>query len=209
MRNILIIDDQEVVREGVMKILEELGANTFGEAGTALQALNLAREQAWDIAVLNLSIGGGSGLAVLKDLKQIHPTLPVLVLSMHPEEQYARRAYKAGAAGCVSKASPRSELIQAIQKIIEGGRYISPALAENLLLDMERGIDRPLHETLSDREYEVMRLIASGKTVREIAELLSLSAKTVSTYRTRILEKMRMKTNAELTHYAIHAELVD
>jgi DNA-binding NarL/FixJ family response regulator len=166
-------------------------------------------EQDWDVVVLDLSLGDRSGLELLKELKQIRPRLPVLILSMHSEQQYARRAFKAGAGGYITKDSPRAELVEAINRVAEGGRYVSHALAEELVMDLERGTSRPPLETLSDREFEVMRLIASGKTVGEIAVLLSLSNKTISTYRARILEKMGMRTNAELTLYAIQNGLVD
>jgi two-component system, NarL family, invasion response regulator UvrY len=210
MKRILIIDDHEIVRDGLKNILNEQSEDsTFGEAGTAPEALALVTEQDWDVVVLDLSLGGRSGLEILKELKQIRPRLPVLILSMHSEEQYARRAFKAGAAGYITKDSPRAELVKAINRVAEGGRYVSHALAEELVIGLERGSDRPPHEILSDREFEVMRLIASGKTVGEIAVLLSLSDKTISTYRARILEKMRMKTSAELTHYAIQNKLVD
>jgi len=210
MKRILIVDDHEVLRDGVKRVFEKQpGSVTFGEASTVQEALKLVRDQDWDIAVLDISLGDRSGLEVLKELKQIRPRLPVLILSMHSEEQFARRAFKAGAAGYITKDSPRAELVKAINKVAEGGKYVSHALAEELVIDLERGSDRPPHETLSDREFEVMRLIASGKTVGEIASLLSLSDKTVSTYRARILEKMSMKTNAELTHYAIKSGLVD
>lgn len=210
MIKILIVDDHEVVREGVKKIFErQPGAAAFGEAGTAQEALTLAREEEWDVAVLDLSLGGRNGLEVLKELKQIRPRLPVLILSMHSEEQYARRAFRAGAAGYVTKGSSRVELVEAVDKVMKGGRYVTPALAEKLVLSLDRDSELNRHETLSDREFEVMCLIASGKTVGEIAEILSLSNKTISTYRARILEKMDMKTNAELTYYAIHNHLVD
>jgi DNA-binding NarL/FixJ family response regulator len=210
MKKILIIDDHEVVRDGVKKIFDEQpGTALFGEASTPTEALRLMREQVWDVVVLDLSLGGRNGLELLKELQQTHPRLPVLILSMHSEEQYARRAFKAGAAGYITKDSPRAELAKAINKVIAGGRYISPALAEKLVVDLSRGTDRPPHETLSDREFEVMHLIASGKTVSEIAAMLSLSDKTISTYRARLLEKMGMKTNAELTHYAIQNKLVN
>ena len=163
----------------------------------------------WDAVILDLSFASKSGLEVLKELKHLRPRLPVLVLTMHSEEQYARRAFKAGAAGFITKDSPRAELSKAIHKVMEGGKYLSPALAERLIIDLERGADCPPDETLSDREYQVMRLIASGKTLREIAALLSLSDKTISTYRARLMEKMGMRTNAELTHYAIQNKLVD
>lgn len=210
MKKILVVDDHAVVREGIKKIFDEQpGTTVFGEASNAPEALKLVREQDWDVVVLDLSIGDRSGLELLKELKQIRPKLPVLILSMHSEEQYARRAFKAGAAGYITKDSPRAELVTAINKVVKGGRYFSPSLAERLIVDLGRGTDCPPHERLSDREFEVMRLIASGKTVGEIAQMLALSDRTISTYRARILEKMGMKTNAELTHYAIHNKLVD
>jgi two-component system invasion response regulator UvrY len=210
MKKILILDDHEVVREGVKKILDEQPEPvTFGEASTAPEALGKVRDEDWDIVLLDLSLGERNGLEVLKELKQLRPRLPVLILSMHSEEQYARRAFKAGATGYVTKGSPSAELVKAINKVIKGGVYVSPSLAERLVSDLGSGTDRAPHESLSDREFEVMRLIASGKTVGEIAEMLSLSDKTISTYRARILEKTGMKTNAELTHYAIQNKLVD
>lgn len=210
MKRMLIVDDHGVLRDGVKRVFEKQpGTPTFGEASTVHEALRLVREQDWDVVLLDISLGDRSGLEVLKELKQIRPQLPVLILSMHSEGQFARRAFKAGAAGYVTKDSPRAELVKAINKVAEGGRYVSHALAEELVIDLERGTDRPLHETLSDREFEVMRLIASGKTVSEIAIVLSLSDSTISTYRGRILEKMGMKNSAELTHYAIHNKLVD
>lgn len=210
MKRILIVDDHEVVREGIKRILdEELGDVVYGQADGAADALNLVREQDWDVVVLDLSLEGRSGLEVLKELKQIRPRLPVLILTMHSEEQYARRAFKAGAAGYITKDSPGAELVKAINKVIEGRRYVSPALAERLVFDLERGVERLPHETLSDREFEVMCLLASGKTVSEIAQFLSLSDRTISTYRARILSKMAMKTTAELIHYAIQSKLVD
>jgi two-component system, NarL family, invasion response regulator UvrY len=210
MKKILLVDDHEVVRDGVRKIFDEQqpGATVFGEASTAPEALARVRDEDWDVVVLDLSLGGRSGLEILKELKQLRPRLPVLVLSMHSEEQYARRAFKAGASGYITKDSSRLELFEVINKVIKGGKYISPALAESLIIDLERGTDRPPHEGLSDREFEVMRLIASGKTVGQIADELSLSITTISTYRARILEKTGMKTNAELTRYAITNDLV-
>jgi DNA-binding NarL/FixJ family response regulator len=206
---ILIVDDHAVVRDGLKTIFDETpGTAVFGEASTAQEALNLVAAENWDIVVLDIALGARSGLEVLREIKNIRPKLAVLIFSMHSEEQYARRAFKAGAAGYVTKGSSRAELVQAIIRVAEGGRYVSSALAENLVLDIERGTDRPPHEALSDREFEVMCLIASGKTVREIALLLSLSDKTISTYRSRILEKMDMKTSAELTYYAIQNRLV-
>jgi DNA-binding NarL/FixJ family response regulator len=209
MKRILIVDDHEVVREGLRRIFDRQPETaTFGEASTVSQALKLIRDEEWDVVVLDLSLGGRSGLEILKESKQLRPRLPVLILSMHSEEQFARRAFRAGAAGYITKDSPRAELVRAINKVIEGGTYVSPALAEKLVVDLKRGSDRPPHESLSNREFEVMRLIASGRTVGEIAELLSLSDRTISTHRARLLEKMGMKTNAELTHYAIKNSLV-
>src|SRR6201986_998142 len=197
MKKILLVDDHEVVRDGVKKILDKRpGAATFGEAGTAPEALELVREQDWDVVLLDISLGGRDGLEVLREIKRLRPRLPVLILSMHSEELFARRALKAGAAGYVTKGSPRAELAQAVDEVIKGGVYVSPTLAKKLVLDLREGSDRPRHETRSDREFEVLRLIASGKTVSEIADILSLSAGTISTYRARILEKMGMKTNA-------------
>ena len=209
MIHILIVDDHAVVRDGVKRLVDEqLGAAVFGEASTAQEALQLVREAHWDVMVLDIALGERNGLEVLKELQQLYPKLPVLILSMHAEDQYARRAFKAGAAGYITKDSSRAELVTALNKVIHGRKYVSPMLAEKLVVDMTRGTGQPLHEALSDRELEVMSLIASGKTVSQIAELLSLSDKTISTYRARILEKMHMKTNAELTHYAIQNKLV-
>src|SRR5713226_7677997 len=210
MKKILIIDDHEIVRDGLKRILtEQSGSNTFGEASTPTEALRVAAEHDWDVVVLDLSLGSRSGLEVLKELKQIRPRLPVLILSMHSEEQFARRAFKAGAAGYITKDSPRAELVKAVNKVISGGRYVSEAVVEKFIFGPDISSGGPPHEALSDREFEVLRLIASGKTVSEIAGILSLSESTISTYRGRILEKMGMKTNAELTHYAIQKKLVD
>jgi two-component system, NarL family, invasion response regulator UvrY len=208
MKKILIVDDHEVVRAGVMRFVERPGV-VFGEASTADQALQLIRDQDWDLAVLDLSLGGRNGLELLKELKQTRSNLPVLILSMHSDEQYARRAFKAGAAGYITKNSPREELIKAVDKVIEGGRYVNPATAERLALDLEKGVDYPMHHRLSNRELQVVCMLASGKTVGGIAVLLKLSDKTVSTYRARILEKMGMRTTAEIIHYAIRNNLAD
>ena len=208
MTRILIVDDHEVVRDGVKRIFEEQpGTTAFGDASTASEALCLVSEHDWDIVVLDLSLGGRSGLELLKELKQVRPRIPVLILSVHSEEQYARRAFKAGAAGYITKDSPRAELSKAIDKVIKGGKYVSPVVAEKLVTFLEKGPDAAPHDALSDREFQVMGLIASGKTVGEIAEALTLSNKTISTYRARILEKMGMKTNAQLTRYGIQNKL--
>jgi len=207
---ILLVDDHVVVREGIKRIFDERpGEAFFGEAGSAHEALKLIQERVWDVVVLDISLGGENGLDILKEIKKIHPKLPVLILSMHSEELYARRAFKEGASGYITKGSSRTEIVNAINKVIVGRKYVSPVFAEKLVADIARGIEGAPHAILSDREFEVMRLIGSGKTVSEIAELLSLSDRTISTYRARILEKMKMKTNAELIRYVIENKLID
>ena len=207
MLRILTIDDHEVVRRGIKEMFTEESA-TFGEARSGAEALALVHKQQWDIAVLDISLDGRSGLEVLTELKQLRPRMPVLILSMHAEEQYAVRAFKTGASGYINKASSGEELRQAILKIINGGQYVGPSLAEKMVLQLSQPAKVP-HESLSNRELEVLCSIASGKTVKEIAVNLSLSDKTISTYRRRILDKMDMRTNAELTHYAIRNGLVE
>jgi len=207
MLKILTIDDHEVVRRGVKDMFTRESA-TFGEARSGAEALELVRKQPWDIAVLDISLGGRSGLEVLSEIKQLRPRLPVLILSMHAEEQYAVRAFKAGASGYINKGSSGEELRRAILKIIKGGQYVGPALAEKIVVQLSQPGKVP-HENLSNREFEVLCSIASGQTVKEIAAKLSLSDKTISTYRRRILDKMDMRTNAELTHYAIRNGLVE
>jgi DNA-binding NarL/FixJ family response regulator len=210
MIKLLTVDDHEIVREGIKRLFDGHAESAeVGEARTAAEAIRLITEQHWDILLLDLSLGARGGLEVLREIKQLRPKLPVLVLSMHSEEQYAVRAFKAGAAGYLTKGSSRDELLSAIHKILRGGKYVTPALAELMVEDFASDAERPAHESLSDREYEVLCLIASGKTVGEVAHQLALSDKTISTYRARILEKMKMKTNAELTHYAIRNRLVE
>lgn len=207
---VLIADDHAVFRRGLRETLAEAFSRaTFGEAKTAHEALEQVRRQDWDVVILDISMPGKSGLDILDDLKRLRPKLPILLLSMHPEQQFARRALKAGASGYLTKDSVPDELKTAVKKIVAGGRYVSATLAENLAVDLRRGGDTPLHELLSDREFQVMRMIASGKTVKDIAEDLSLSVKTVSTYRARILEKTGMKSNADLIRYALQTQLVD
>jgi DNA-binding NarL/FixJ family response regulator len=207
---VLIVDDHAVLRDGVKAIVDEPhGKAVCGEASTAKEALELVEAQDWDLVILDLSLSDSGGLEVLKQLKQRRPTLPVLIFTMHPERQFARRSFRGGAAGYVTKDSSPAELREAIQRVSSGGRYVSRSLAETLVADLQRGDVRQLHESLSDREFEVMRLIASGMTVGEIAAHLSLSDRTVSTYRTRVLEKMGMKTNAELTRYAVQNNLTE
>jgi len=207
---ILIGDDHAVFRRGLKETLSEAFPRiVFGEARTAQETFELAQRQNWDVIILDISMPGRSGLDILEDLKRSRPRIPVLLLTMHPEQQFARRALKAGAAGYLTKDSVPDELKEAIKRIVAGGRYVSATLAEALAVDLRRGADLPLHELLSDREFQVLRMIASGKTVKEVADELSLSVKTVSTYRSRILEKTGMKTNAELIRYALQTQLVD
>ena len=212
MIRILIADDHAIVRQGLIQILaEESDMAVFGEAANASETIKNIHEQNWDIVILDITLPDRSGLDVLMELKNIRPRLPVLILSMHPEEQFAVRALKAGAAGYVTKESVPEELVKAIRKVLEGGKYVSPNLAEKLAVDLELKDEskRSLHETLSPREYQVMCMITSGKRIKDIAEELYLSVKTISTHRTRILEKMKMKNNVELTRYVLKNRIVD
>lgn len=206
----LIADDHAVVRRGVRQILQETSdMEVAGEAADGPEALERARLGGYDVVVLDITMPGRSGLEVLKDLRLEQPKLPVLVLSMHSEEQFAVRLLKTGAAGFLSKESAPDELVNAIRKVVGGGRYVSPTLAEKLAFEIDSGPDKLIHETLSDREFQVMRMIASGRTLKEIAGELSLSVKTISTYRVRILTKLKLHSNAELIHYAITNQLVE
>jgi two-component system, NarL family, invasion response regulator UvrY len=207
---ILTVDDHAIVRNGVKMLFEgRPEVATFGEASNAQEAAQLVRQQNWDVVVMDITLGDRSGIEVMKDLKAIRPGLPFIILSMHSEAQYARRAFKAGASGYITKDSLPDELARAIKKVAQGGKYVSPTLAEMLVMDVDRSLERDPHERLSDREFEIMRLIGSGKTVSEIARLISRSVKTVSTYRARILEKMGMRTNAEITYYVIQNKLLE
>ena len=209
MLRILLADDHAVVRHGVKQILTDAYAGaTFGEAQNAHELLEMVGGKSWDIVVLDLNMPGGNGLEALKQIKLDHPQLPVLILSMYPEDQYAVRTIRAGAAGYLNKESAPEELVQAIHKILHGGEYISADVADELVQYARHEDGQPLHKHLSDREFQVLCLIASGKEVKEISSELGLSAKTISTYLARLFEKMNMKSNAELTHYAIHNELV-
>ncbi len=209
MIRILIVDDHAIVRHGLRSLLsDEFRGAVFGEAPDARQALDQLRKKEWDVALLDMTLPGKSGLDLLKELRAEWPRLPVLVLSGHPEDQFAVRVLKAGAGGYMTKESAPEELAKAIRKIMIGGRYVSPALAEKLALGVKKDLTLTSHETLSDREYEVMSRIGSGKTVTEIAEELSLSPKTISTYRTRVLEKLAVKNSAEIVQYAIRNGLV-
>ncbi|MEN8262994.1 MAG: response regulator transcription factor [Nitrospirota bacterium] len=207
---ILIADDHTIVREGIKQILAEIPEVTVtDEARNGQEVLQNVWDNDYDIVLLDITMPGRSGLDILKQLKTDKPALKILILSMHPEEQYAIRAFKAGAFGYLTKESSPNELIEAIRKISIGKKYVSSSLAETLASHLEAKSEKPLHDSLSDREYEVMCMIASGKTVKEIAAELSLSVKTISTYRARILEKMNMKNNAQLTHYTIQNRLVN
>jgi two-component system invasion response regulator UvrY len=206
---ILITDDHAVVRQGLKQILlEEFTRAEFGEATNAQEAIERVWKENWDVVVLDITMPGRSGLEVLKEIKKSRPKLPVLVLSMHPEDQFAVRILKIGASGYMTKESAPNELVGAVRKVMAGGRYVSPSLAEKMASYLAVDVHTPPHERLSDREFLVLRLIASGKTPTAIAKELALSVKTISTYRMRILEKMNMSNNAELTHYAIQNQLV-
>jgi DNA-binding NarL/FixJ family response regulator len=207
---VLIADDHPIFRAGLKEALaKERDIEFVGEADNGQIALELARRRRWDVVLLDITMPGKGGLEVLQELRRERPKLPVLILSAHPEDQLALRLLKAGAAGYVTKDKAPEVLLQAVRKVLRGEKYVSEALAEKALLNLVSETSKPLHETLSDREYQVMRMIASGKTVKEIGKELFLSVRTVSTYRSRVLEKMRMKTNAELIRYAVDNKLVD
>jgi DNA-binding NarL/FixJ family response regulator len=206
---ILIADDHPIVREGYKKILtSQPDMDVTGEAGNGQEVLDLIQKKDFDLILLDISMPGRSGLEILKELKSQKPHLPVMILSIYPEEQYAVRAFRDGASGYLTKASTPKELISAIRKVSHGGRYVTEALAEKLTYFLHGDADKVPHEKLSDREYQVMLLIASGKTVTQIADELCLSVKTISTYRRHILEKMQFTTNAEITMYAIQNKLL-
>jgi two-component system invasion response regulator UvrY len=206
----LIADDHAVVRQGLKQILGDTPEMVVaGEATTGQEVLDKVRAETWDVVVLDISMPDRSGLDVLKQLRSERPKLPVLVLSMHSEDQYAVRVLKAGASGYLTKDSAPDELVKAIRKVVSGRRYVSSLLAEKLAFEIGTDSSRLPHETLSDREFQVLRLIAAGKSVTEIAAELYLSVKTVSTYRARMLEKMNLGTTAELIHYAMQNHLID
>ena len=210
MIRILVADDHAILRRGIMDILaHELEGVTCAEAGNAQEVVAQVRSEPWDLVILDITMPGRSGLDLLRDLKQLRPDLPVLILSMHPEDQYAKRVLKAGAAGYMNKETAPKELVKAIRKVLAGGRYVSEALAEKLAFDLGAGSANQFHEMLSDREFEVLRMIASGKTISRIAEELHLGVTTVSTYRVRILEKLGMENNSELIRYALQNRLIE
>lgn len=210
MKSIIIADDHEIVRAGLKQIISnDPDLVVEGEARDGQELLEKLRKKKYDVVLLDMKMPGRSGLEILKQLKQEHPSMPVLVLSMHPEEQYAVRTIKAGASGYITKETAPDRLVEAIRKVCSGGKYISPSLAEQLADSIADSRSKPLHEYLTDREFQVTCMIASGKTITEIAKELFLSVKTISTYRQRILEKMNMKNNAELTHYVISNNLLE
>ena len=210
MKRLLIVHRFPVVRYGLIKLIEEhLHGVLVAEAGTASDALKRVRDANWDLVVMGLSFPGRGGVELLKAVRALRPNLAVLVFSVYSEEMYARRSFNAGAAGYLTKDASRAEVVRAIHRVISGGRYVSPELGETLAADLESRRAHPLHRALSDREFEVMRLLASGKTIGEIASLLSLSDRTISTYRARLLEKLAMKNNAQVIRYGIRNHLVD
>ena len=207
---VLIVDDHAVVRRGLKDILiDEFDIEFVGEASDGKEVMDELRKNAFDIVVLDLNLPDRNGYDLLIELKQRYPKLPILILSIHPEDQFALRLLKAGASGYINKQSAPDELLKAIRKVVSGGKYVSSSLAEKLAFSLVTDSQKLPHETLSAREYQVMCLIASGKQVKDVAQELCLSLKTVSTYRARILSKMEMENNAELTHYAIKNGLVD
>ncbi|MBF0186519.1 MAG: response regulator transcription factor [Magnetococcales bacterium] len=210
MIRILLVDDHAIVRAGLRHLLNQTGdMEVAGEAADGNEAVKRMTEESWDVVLLDISMPGKDGLEVLRHVRAVKPDLPILILTMHDEELLALRYLKAGAAGYVTKDSAPEQLEKAIRRVVSGGRHIDQEMAERLVMAWDTDVDRPLHGTLSDREYTVLCRIASGKTVTTIAEDLGLSPRTVSTYRSRILDKMKMKNNAELTHYALKYGLVE
>jgi len=209
MLKILIVDDHAVVRQGVKQIINGYSEkSTIGEAKNAEEMLDLIRKSKWDLLILDIGLPGRSGLDVLGDIKKINAKLPVLALSAYPEDQLAIRVLKAGASGYLSKESASEELVSALKKVLAGGRYVSAALAERLAMTLEDSLDKLPHETLSDREYQIMCMLASGKATTEIAKELLLSPTTISTYRARVFRKLHLKKRSELVQYALHHRLI-
>ncbi|MCL5991475.1 MAG: response regulator transcription factor [Bacteroidetes bacterium] len=210
MIRIIIADDHSVVRRGLKQIFDEThDLQVVDEASSGNELLDKVRHNSYDVVILDISMPGKDGLDTLKELKNLKPELPVLVFTVFPEEQYAVRILKAGAAGYLNKESEPEEMLDAIHKVSQGRKYISPGLAEILASNLDASGETPIHDTLSDREFQVMCMIASGRTISDIAKELSLSINTISTYRIRILEKLNLKNNAEITHYALKNRLVE
>ena len=210
MIKVLVADDHAIVRRGLREILAET-ADVFvgGEAATLPEVRAKFQGERWDVVVLDVNMPGGSGIELISELRKLSPSVKVLVLTVYPEEQYAVRAIRAGAAGFLTKESAPEKLIEAVRKVAGGGKYVSLELAETLASVVAGETGSAPHERLSDREFEVFKLLARGKTVTQVAQDLGLSVKTVSTHRTRLMRKMEMKTNAELTHYAVKKQIVD
>jgi len=207
---ILIADDHAVVRRGLKEILADaLPGTEFAEAANSDEVLSHLRKTPVSLLVLDISMPGRSGVDVLRDVKQDYPRMPVIILSCQPEEQYAVRCLRAGAAAYINKESAAEELAMATKKILSGGRYVSAGLAEKLIANLDDSAGKPLHELLSDREFEVMKLIAAGVPLTDIGDRLHVSVKTISSYRARIMEKMQMKSNADLTRYSISQSLIE
>lgn len=209
MINILIADDHSVVRKGIKQILsEESDLQVLGEASNNDEIISQLNDKNWDLIILDITMPGKSGLDSIIEIKQKKPEIKILILSMHPEEEIAISAIKNGADGYLNKESVPGELLRAIRKVVSGGKYISNTLAESMILSLQSDPAKKPHETLSEREFQVLCMLASGSTLTEIAGKLDLSIKTISTYRTRILEKMNLKSNVDITHYAIKNKLV-
>lgn len=208
--HILIADDHAVVRRGLREILADaLPGSDFTEVGNGDEVLSHLGKSQMALLVLDISMPGRSGMDVLRDVKHTYPRLPVIILSCQPEDQYAVRCLRAGAAAYINKESASEELAMAAKKILSGGRYVSESLAEKLIANLDESVDKPLHELLSDREYEVMRMIAAGDPLTDIGDKLHVSVKTISSYRARIMEKMQMKSNADLTRYAMTHGMIE
>ncbi|HUB61646.1 MAG TPA: response regulator transcription factor [Puia sp.] len=206
----IIADDHAILRKGLRLLLqEEFPGAEIAETGDSDDLLNRVMREQWDVVISDISMPGRGGLEVLQQIRQQFPRLPVLILSVHPEDQYAIRVLKAGASGYLSKDSAQGEVVKAVHKILMGKKYITPSLAEKLAESLDQGTDKLPHEFLSDREYEVFKLLAAGRSVSEIGDKLSLSSTTISTYRSRVLTKMNMKTNADLTLYAVENNLLE
>ena len=209
MIKVVIVDDHAILRRGLTQIIAESDdMEVVGEADSSAAAMRLLRERPCNVLLLDITLPDRNGVETLKLVRKEFPRMQVLMLSMHPENQYAVRALKAGAAGYLTKQSAPAQLVSAIRQVHQGRKYVTPAVAEELAQNVDRDADQPLHQTLSNREYQTMCMIASGKSLTDIAHQMSLSVKTVSVYRARVLEKMRLKNNAELTHYAIRNQLV-
>jgi two-component system, NarL family, invasion response regulator UvrY len=207
--NIIIVDDHELIREGLKKVTaRESDIEVIGEASDSDELFQLLEKHEVDIVLLDITLPGRSGIDIIADIKLRAPDTKILILTMHPEDRFAIQALKAGASGYITKNNASKSLVAALRKISEGRKYISSNLAEQLAMELEMNYEKPLHESLSTREFEVMRLIVEGKAVRDIAELLCISANTVASYRSRILEKMKMKNNAEIIRYAIEQKLI-